>query len=258
MPLDAQALTEFTGRITRFVRERLIPVEAQVAAEDRIPEDVIADMRRLGLFGMTLPARYGELELNASEEVQVVFALCCAAPAFRGHVGANNSLGGRALLWGGTEEQKNRYLPRIAAGELPTAFALTEPSTGSDAVALKTRAGRRADGCWVINGGKRYITGACDADRITVVAPTDPATQGGKGVSVFLVERGAPGMVPGKSDRKMGQQGAHTSDVYFDQCVVPPDALLGEKGNGFKLTMRAIDRGRLHIGAASVGLAPGS
>ena len=255
MPLDAPTLKAFIESVDRFVRERLIPIEAQVAAEDQIPEDVIEEMRRLGLFGITLPAQYGGLELNANEEVQVVFALCYAAPAFRGYVGANNSLGGRALLWGGTEEQKNRYLPRIASGELLTAFALTEPSTGSDAVALKTRAVRRADGCWVIDGDKRYITGACDADLITVVARTDPASSGGKGVSVFIVERGTPGMVPGKSDRKMGQQGAHTADLYFDHCVVPPDALLGEEGNGFRLTMRAIDRGRLHIGAASVGLA---
>ncbi|MDB5874516.1 MAG: acyl-CoA dehydrogenase [Ramlibacter sp.] len=255
MALDAQTLKDFTDSIARFVRERLIPVEAQVAAEDRIPEDVIEDMRKLGLFGMTLPGKYGGLELNASEEVKVVMELCYAAPAFRGYVGANNSLGGRAVLWGGTEEQRERYLPRIASGELLTAFALTEPGTGSDAVALKTRAERRADGCWVLNGGKRYITGAPEADLITVVARSDPASSGGKGVSLFLVERGTAGMVQAKADRKMGQQGTHTGDLYFDNCVLPPDALLGEEGNGFQLTMRTIDRGRIHIGAASTGLA---
>ena len=138
MALEPQELKEFINSVERFVRDRLIPVEAQVAAEDRIPEDVVADMRQLGLFGMTLPQAYGGLELNASEEVQVVFALCYAAPAFRGYVGANNSLGGRAILWGGTDRQRTHYLPRIASGELLTAFALTEPSSGSDATALHT------------------------------------------------------------------------------------------------------------------------
>lgn len=255
MALEPQELKEFINSVERFVRDRLIPVEAQVAAEDRIPEDVVADMRQLGLFGMTLPQAYGGLELNASEEVQVVFALCYAAPAFRGYVGANNSLGGRAILWGGTDRQRAHYLPRIASGELLTAFALTEPSSGSDATALHTHAHRRADGCWVINGGKRFITGASEADVINVVARTEPGSSGGSGVSVFLVERGTRGMVQAPPDRKMGQQGTHTGELHFKDCVVPADALLGEEGKGFKLTMRTIDRGRLHIGAASVGLA---
>lgn len=255
MALDPHDLKEFTASLARFVRQRLIPAEARVAAEDRIPEDVIEDMRKLGLFGMTLPQQYGGLELNATEEVQVVFELCYAAPAFRGYIGANNSLGGRAILWGGTQRQREHYLPRIASGELLTAFALTEPGSGSDAANLSTTAARRSDGCWVINGAKRFITGAPEADVINVVARTDPGSSGGKGVSVFLVERGTAGMIQGKSDLKMGQQGAHTGDLHFDNCVVPADALLGEEGNGFKLTMRTIDRGRLHIGAASVGLA---
>ncbi|VTU37499.1 acyl-CoA dehydrogenase family protein [Variovorax sp. PBL-E5] len=255
MALDPQDLKQFVASVARLVRDRLIPAEARVAAEDRIPEEVVADMRKLGLFGMTLPQKYGGLELNACEEVQVVFELCYAAPAFRGYIGANNSLGGRAILWGGTDRQRDHYLPRIASGELLTAFALTEPSSGSDATALNTRAHRRADGCWVINGGKRFITGASEADVINVVARTEPGSTGGSGVSVLLVERGTPGLVQAPPDRKMGQQGAHTGDLHFEDCVVPPDALLGEEGKGFKLTMRTIDRGRLHIGAASVGLA---
>jgi acyl-CoA dehydrogenase len=253
--VDEDNFKEFTASVARFVRERLIPVEAQVAAEDRIPEDVIRDMRRLGLFGMTLPAAYGGLELNASEEVQVVIELCYAAPAFRGYVGANNSLGGRAILWGGTERQRAHYLPRIASGELITAFALTEPGSGSDAANLSTTATKRADGSWILNGAKRFITSAPEADVINVVARTDPGSTGGKGVSVFLVERGTPGMVQAPADLKMGQQGTHTGSLAFKDCVVPADALLGEEGHGFKLTMRTIDRGRLHIGAASVGLA---
>lgn len=168
MSLDPKDLAEFSSSVRRFVRERLIPAEARVAAEDRIPQDVIDDMRSLGLFGMTLPQQYGGLELNASEEVQIVLELCYAAPAFRGYVGANNSLGGRAILWGGTQRQREHYLPRIASGELLTAFALTEPGSGSDAANLSTTATRRSDGCWVINGAKRFITGAPE-DRKSVV-----------------------------------------------------------------------------------------
>ena len=126
MAPDPSTFKEFKHRVARFARERLIPVEAQVARDDRIPDDVIEDMRKLGLFGMTLPRRCGGLELNASEEVQIVFELCHAATTFRGYVGANNSLGGRAILWGGTPAQRDHYLPRIASGELLTAFALTE------------------------------------------------------------------------------------------------------------------------------------
>ena len=255
MALDPQDLKEFTASVARLVRERLIPAEAQIAQTDTIPPDVIADMRKLGLFGMTLPTQYGGLELNASEEMQVVFELCYAAPTFRGYIGANNSLGGRAILWGGTQRQRDHYLPRIASGELITAFALTEPGSGSDAANLSTTATKRSDGSWVINGAKRFISGAPEADVINVVARTTPGSTGGKGVSVFLVERGTPGLVQAPPDRKMGQQGTHTGDLMFDECVVPADALLGEEGNGFKLTMRTIDRGRLHIGAASTGLA---
>ena len=255
MALDPHTLEEFIGSVARFVRQRLIPVEALVAREDRIPDEIVAEMRRLGLFGMTLPEQYGGLELNASEEVRTVMELCYAAPTFRGYVGANNSLGGRAILWGGTDAQRSHYLPLIASGKLLTAFALTEPESGSDAAAVRTRAWRRSDGCWVIDGRKRFITGASEADVINVVARTDPDSSRGQGVSIFLVERGTPGMFQGKPNLKMGQQGTHTAELQFNQCVVPPDALLGEEGRGFKLTMRTIDRGRLHIGAASVGLA---
>jgi len=255
LALDPQALQAFTDSVARFARERLVPAESRVAETDLIAEDVLDEMRRLGLFGMTLPEAYGGLALNASEEVQVVFELCWAAPAFRAYAGANNSLGGRAILWGGSDAQRAHYLPRIASGELITAFALTEPGSGSDATALATRAWRRDDGCWVISGSKRFITGAPEADLINVVARTDPDSSGGRGVSIFLVERGTPGLVQSPPDRKMGQQGMHTGDLHFDDCVVPANALLGEEGKGFHLTMRTIDRGRLHIASACVGLA---
>ncbi len=255
MALDADTLAQFTDNVARFVRERLIPAEAQVAAEDRIPRELLAGMGELGLFGMTLPERFGGLELNASEEVRVVFELCYAAPTFRGYLGANNGLGGRAILVGGSEAQKDRYLARIASGELLTAFALTEPECGSDAAGLRTRAARREDGSWVLDGRKTYITHADIADLFIVVARSDPASTGGKGVSVFLVPGDTPGLLRGKPERKMGQQGTHVAELSFDNCVLPADALLGAEGRGFELTMQSIDRSRLHMGAICVGVA---
>jgi len=255
LALDAESLAQFTQTVARFVRERLIPAEPQVAREDRIPGELLRGMGELGLFGMTLPQKFGGLELNASEEVQVVFELCYAAPAFRGYLGANNGLGGRAILVGGSEPQQDRYLPRIASGELVTAFALTEPECGSDAAGLKTRAERRPDGGWVLNGRKTFITHADIADLFIVVARSDPNSTGGKGVSVFLVPGDAPGLMRGKPERKMGQQGTHVAELAFDGCALPPDALLGVEGRGFELTMQGIDRSRLHMGAVCVGVA---
>ncbi len=254
MALDPGTLKSLTDNVARFVRERLIPAEADVASSDRIPEDIVSDMRSLGLFGMTLPEQYGGLDLTAAEEMQLVFELCYAAPVFRGYIGANNGIVGRALLLGGTDAQKERYLSGIASGRLLTAFALTEPGSGSDAAALKTRADRSSDGRWKLNGSKRYVTGASEADLVIVAARTDPASTNAKGVSLFAAPKGSPGMVPGKTERKMGQNGIHTGDLYFDNCILEEDALLGQEGRGFQLTMQVIDRGRLHMGAVCVGL----
>ena len=255
MALDAESLAQFTDTVARFVRERLIPAEAQVAAEDRIPADLLRGMGELGLFGMTLPEKFGGLELNASEEVRVVFELCYAAPAFRGYLGANNGLGGRAILVGGSESLKDRYLTGIASGEIVTAFALTEPETGSDAAALKTKATKQPDDSWVLSGRKTFITHADIADVFIVVARSDPQSIGGKGVSVFLVPGDTPGLMRGKPEKKMGQQGTHVAELAFNDCRLPADALLGVEGRGFELTMQGIDRSRLHMGAICVGIA---
>ena len=255
LALDAESLTQFTETVARFVRERLIPAEAVVSSEDHIPRELLTGMGELGLFGMTLPERFGGLDLNASEEVKVVFELCYAAPAFRGYLGANNGLGGRAILVGGSEDQQETYLPSIARGDILTAFALTEPESGSDAAALKTKATRQADGSWVLSGRKTYITHADCADLFIVVARSDPASTGGKGVSVFLVPGDTPGIMRGKPERKMGQQGTHVAELSFNDCALPATALLGVEGRGFELTMQGIDRSRLHMGAICVGVA---
>jgi acyl-CoA dehydrogenase len=255
MALDQETLNQLLETVSRFVRERLVPLENSVAETDTVPGDVVAEMREMGLFGYALPEEYGGLGLNMEEEVQLAFELGQTSPAFRSMFGTNNGIGGQGLVMDGTDEQKKHYLPKLTAGEIIGAFALTEPEAGSDAGSLRTSARRDGDG-YVLNGTKRYITNAPEAGLFTVFARTDPKTTGAKGVSAFLVEAGTPGLSLGKIDKKMGQRGAHTCDVIFDDCRVPASALLGGvEGQGFKTAMKTLDRGRLHIAAVSVGVA---
>jgi acyl-CoA dehydrogenase len=255
MALDPETLREFLDTIARFVRERLAPAEAEVAEKDAVPPAIIAEMRNLGLFGMTIPEAHGGLGLSMSDEAQVLFELCQTSPAFRSVHGTNNGIGSQGIVIDGTDEQKRKYLPRLASGEIIASFALTEPDAGSDAASLKTTARRAGDG-WVLNGTKRFITNAPEAALFTVMARSDPENKGAGGISAFLVEAPNPGLKLGKPDRKMGQRGAHTADVIFDDCRVPADALLGGKeGQGFKTAMKVLDRGRIHIAAVCVGVA---
>lgn len=241
--------------VQRFVRERLVPLEHQVAEQDAIPAEIRQEVAELGLFGLSIPEEYGGLGLTMEEEVLVAFELGKTSPCFRSLVGTNNGIGSQGLIMDGTEEQKRRYLPRLASGELISSFALTEPEAGSDAASLKATA-RRVDDGYVINGTKRFITNAPHAGIFTVFARTDPEQPGARGVSAFLVEAGTPGLSLGPIDKKMGQKGAHTSDVIFEDCRVPADALLGgREGQGFHTAMKVLDRGRLHISAICVGMA---
>src|SRR5690606_17880673 len=175
--------------------------------------------------------------------------------AFRSLIGTNNGIGAMGIFLDGTEEQKRAYLPRLASGELIGSFALTEPEAGSDAASLRTTAVRDGD-FYVLNGTKRFITNAPEAGIFTVMARTDPSNKGATGISAFIVEAGTPGLSLGKVDKKMGQRGAHTCDVIFDNCRVPAGHLIGGKeGVGFKTAMKVLDKGRLHIAAVSIGSA---
>jgi Acyl-CoA dehydrogenases len=255
MPIDKDAFNEFLETIRRFVRERLIPNEEKVAADDAIPEDIIADMKSLGLFGLSIPEQYGGLGLSMEEEVQVIYEVAKASPAFRSYFATNVGIGSQGIVIDGTEEQKQRYLPRLASGEIIGSFALTEPNAGSDAASLQTTAIRDGD-YYVLNGTKRFITNAPEAGIFTVMARTDPSKKGADGVSAFIVERNTPGLTVGKPDRKMGQRGAHTADVIFEDCRVPKENLIGGvEGQGFKTAMKVLDKGRLHISAACTGAA---
>ena len=256
MPLDAQTLEQLVDTVGRFVRERCIPLEEQVAEQDKLPDDLIEEMKSLGLFGLTVPEEYGGLGLNTEEEARVVMELGHAAPAFRSACGTNIGIGSQGLINAGTEEQKRKYLPGIASGEIITSFGLTEPDAGSDAAGLKTTA-RREGNYWILNGTKRYITNANVAHLLTVMARTNQA-KGGNGISAFLVERGTPGLRFGKPEKKMGQQGAHICDVIFEDCKVPAEQMLGGEvgeGQGFRSAMKTLDRGRIHVAALCVGMA---
>jgi acyl-CoA dehydrogenase len=252
---DPDTLNLLKDSIARFVREVLIPHEDIVAESDAIPEGIVAQMRELGLFGLCIPEEYGGLALTMEEEVLVAMELAYASPAFRSLVGTNNGIGAQGIVIDGTPEQKAAWLPRLASGEIIGSFALTEPDSGSDAASLRTTAGRDG-GDYIINGVKRFITNAPEAGLFTVMARTDSSRKDAGAISAILVERGAPGLSLGRIDKKMGQRGAHTCDVIFENCRVPAANLIGGKeGAGFKTAMKVLDKGRLHIAAVCVGAA---
>src|SRR5882672_10022204 len=255
MALSPEGLDDLLAVVARFVKERLVPLEASVAENDKVPDEVVEQMKAMGLFGMSIPEEYGGLGLTMEEEARVAFELGHTSPVFRSVIGTNNGIGSQAIIMFGTQDQKNRYLPGLASGEIIGSFALTEPEAGSDAGSVRTAA-RRDGEHYVLTGTKRYITNAPKAGVFSVFARTDPGAPGPKGVSAFLVPAGLPGIEIGSPEKKMGQHGTYVSDVVFNDVRVPKDGLLGGvEGQGFKAAMQVLDRGRLHISAVCVGVA---
>jgi acyl-CoA dehydrogenase len=251
MPLDPETFDALIGTIRRFVRERLRPLEERVDREDEVPAEIVAEMREMGLFGLSIPEEYGGLGLTMSEEVRVALELGGTTPAFRSTFGTNVGIGSQGLVMAGSDAQKAEWLPRIATGEIITSFALTEPGAGSDSASVQTKAVREGE-VYRLSGTKRFITNADKASLFTVMART--GEPGAKGVSAFLVPANLPGVSIGRPEKKMGQQGAHVCDVNFDGVPVPGANRLGEEGEGFRIAMRVLDRGRLHIAAVCVGI----
>ena len=252
---DQDVLNQFIDTVQRFVRERLIPAEEKVVEDEAVPPEILADMREMGLYGMTVPEDYGGLGLTMEEEALVLMELCQASPVFRSKVGTNNGIGSQGIVIDGTDEQKAKYLPKVASGEYVTSFALTEPDAGSDAASLRTSA-RKDGNQYLLNGTKRYITNAADASILTVMARTDPDNKGAGGISAFIVEKDSPGITVGQPNKQMGQAGANVYDVIFEDCPVPPENLIGGvEGKGFATAMKTLDRGRLHIASVCVGVA---
>lgn len=251
---DQETINQLVDMIERFVRERLVPAENALAETGKLPDDILQEMKELGLFGLTIPEEYGGLGLTMEEEILVAIALGRTSPAFRSVMGTNNGIGSAAIVFNGTQEQKQKYLPKYASGEWISCFCLTEPDAGSDAASLKTTA-RLEDGHYILNGTKRYITNAPVADTFNVMARTNPDIKGARGISSFIVEKDTPGITLGAIDKKMGQAGSMTCDVIFEDCRVPAENIIGEEGEGFITAMKVLDRGRLHISGVSVGVA---
>jgi acyl-CoA dehydrogenase len=253
MALDPETFDALIETVRRFVTQRLRPLEAEVEANDEVPADLIEEMKALGLFGLSIAEEYGGLGLTMLEECKVAIELGGTTPAFRSAFGTNVGIGSQGLVMAGTAEQKAEWLPRIASGQVVSSFALTEPDVGSDSGAVQTRAVRDGD-AYRLNGTKRFITNADKADLFTVMARTSDEP-GARGVSAFLVPRELPGMSVGEPEKKMGQKGAKVADVIFDDVLVHERNRLGREGEGFKIAMQVLDRGRLHIAAVCVGVA---
>src|SRR3954463_1141029 len=255
--MDAADFSAVLSQVRRFVRDRVVPLEAEIDEKDEMPADIREAAKKMGLFGFALPEEYGGLGLSMYEEAQLMFELGYTTPSLRSMFGTNNGIAGHVLMVGGTEEQKAHWLPRIASGDVLASFALTEPDAGSDPSTLTTKAHLDGDE-WVINGAKRYITNAPLADVFMVFARTDPDAPRTRGISTFLVPAGTPGLTVAPKDHKMGQFGAWTADVFFDDVRVPASALVGGPdglNQGFRTAMGCLAHGRVHISALCVGLA---
>jgi len=243
------------SRIRDFVKNTLDPLSLQVEKEEKIPEEIVADIRKLGLFGMPVPKEYGGLGLTTVEEMLVYEELTKTNACYRSRIGTSNGIGSMGIVYDGTEEQKRRYLPRIASGEWTTAFALTEPDAGSDAANIRTAAVLDKDH-WVLNGNKVFITNADAAQLFTTIVLTDETKRASGGVTAFIVEKGTPGFSVGAADLKMGLKGSHTHELVFKDCRVPTENVIGgmeRVGQGFRTAMKVLDKGRLSMGACSLG-----
>jgi acyl-CoA dehydrogenase len=242
-------------QIKDFVRARVVPRESDIMTTDAIPGDLRSSAAEMGLFGYAIPQEWGGLGLDLVQDVEVAMELGYTSLAFRSMFGTNNGIAGQVLVGFGTEAQKARWLPGLAAGDVVASFALTEPGAGSNPAGLRTTATADGDG-WVIDGSKRFITNATDADLFVVFARLRPAPDAGNGIAVFLVPAATPGVEVGVKDAKMGQEGSRTADVTFTQVRVGPEALVGGDGEvGYRAAMTSLARGRIHIAGLAVGCA---
>ncbi len=251
LPPDVELLRSQTRRLVdRDLRPRTLEIER----ERRIPDELVAKLRELGYFGLTIPERYGGLGLTTLAHLVVQEELGRAHAAFNMLISGNNGIGVMALVLTGSEAQKQRWLPRLASGEWIAAFALTEPNAGSDAQAIETRAARDGDR-WVLNGTKHYISRGDIADLVTVFAVTDPTAKSRArgGITAFVVEKGTPGYRVARIQESMGSDVVKQAELVFEDCVVSAEHVVGEVGQGFATAMRTLDLGRLSLAARCVG-----
>ena len=246
----------FLQMIRRFAEKEVKPLAAEVDEQERFPHETVEKMGKLGLMGIPIPVKYGgaggtnQLYSMAVEELSRV----CATTGVI--LSAHTSLCAAPILEMGTEEQKMKYLPKLASGEWIGAFGLTEPNAGTDASAQQTIAVEDGD-AWVLNGTKIFITNAVYASVYIIIAMTDKS-QGTRGISAFIVEKGTPGFSVGKKERKLGIRGSATCELIFNNCRIPKTNLLGKMGGGFGLAMKTLDGGRIGIAAQALGIAQGA
>jgi acyl-CoA dehydrogenase len=240
--------------IRRFVRGVAIPAEVQVVEENKIPESIVDQMRANGYFGWSIPKEYGGSGLTTEELALANIELSQAATAFRARAGTNTGIGSEGLVQDGTRAQKERWLPRLASGEITGCLALTEPEAGSDATALQSTAVSDGNNQFLINGTKRYITNAPIADLFTVFARTDLNDLSHKGITAFLISRETPGISTGLEHKKMGQSGSPVSEVYLSNVLASSDNVLGgQLGMGFATAMKALNKQRINLAALCIG-----
>jgi alkylation response protein AidB-like acyl-CoA dehydrogenase len=242
--------------IREFAEREIRPHVREWDEAQRFPPELVPKLAELGLMGIQFPEQYGGAAMPAVDYCICIEELARVDPSICLSVAAHNGLGAAHIAAFGTEQQKRKYLVPLARGEKLAAWALTEASAGSDAAAIRTTAARDG-GCWVINGAKQFITHGHSGDVIVVMAVTS-RERGSRGISAFIVERGAPGFRAGKKEDKLGMRASETSEVIFEQCRVPASQMLGAEGQGFVNAMQVLDAGRIGIAALAVGLAQGA
>lgn len=249
LPEELNLLRETTAR---FVQKELIPCEKKLKDGDPVPSHIVQAFRELGFFGITIPQEYGGMGMGILGYIVVQEELGKTLDCFNLLISGNNGIGSLGILYFGSEEQKKKYLPRMASGEVISAFALTEPGAGSDVQSIKTRAERKGD-VYVLNGTKHFITRADIADVFTVIAVTDPQKKARGGFTAFIVEKGMKGFRVVRTHETMGSDIVKQGELLFEDCEVPAENVIGKEGDGFKVAMSVLAEGRLGIGARAVG-----
>ena len=250
---NPEQLDALLADVRAFVRDCWHPIENKIELLDEVPADIVKELQQRGFFGWSIPQAYGGLGLSTEELILAAFEISQASVALRARVGTNTGIGSEALVADGTEDQKQRWLSRMATGELTGCLALTEPDAGSEATNVQTTASLQGEH-YILNGRKCYITNAPIADVFTVVARTEEGSKGSAGLSALIVERNTPGLRIGPAYKKMGQAGSPVSDVYFENCAIPTANLIGGKeGVGFKTIMKVLNKQRLHLSALCTG-----
>lgn len=251
LPPEIQEMKQATRE---FVDSSLIPLEPELDKTGIIPPQALKQLRELGYYGVTIPEEWGGMGLGQLPYCTILEELGRAHNAYNNELVIANGLGSHSLVAHGNTAQKDRYLPRIARGEIVTAFALSEPQAGSDAANIQTT-GTKVAGGWKLNGTKLYITNAVNADLFTVIASTDREKKARGGITAFLVERTNPGFQVAQILETMGSKPHNHGELVFNDCFVPDEMVLGTVGDGFKVAMETLDEGRLHVAASACGVA---